>query len=45
MKKNLVKINESALKQIVAESVKRVLREMGDDTIDYEDSYDPDEEY
>lgn len=33
MKKNVVKINESALKQIVLESVKRVLKEwdLGDD--------------
>lgn len=31
MKKNIVKINENTLKQIVAESVKKVLKEMIDD--------------
>lgn len=30
MKKNAVKINESTLRKIVSESVKKVLNEMGD---------------
>ena len=33
MKKNVVKLNENTLKQIVAESVKKVLREGGQHTV------------
>ena len=32
MKKNIVKLNENTLKQIVAESVKKVLKEMDEST-------------
>ena len=36
MKKNTIKLNESALKQIVAESVKRVLKESDINNRDYD---------
>ena len=35
MKKNAVKINENTLRQIVAESVKKVIKEYGYDAVPY----------
>ena len=44
MKSNKIKITENDIKYLVAESVKRILREYDDDEIDYEgNGYEPEE--